>query len=63
LLNNFRIQMPVIVRSVLDNLNGTGATLPTAMRISSNTPLLDFASPAMHTFEIACAFRAPTLRE
>ena len=43
--------------------SGVGATLPTAMRMSSTTPPRCAAKPATHTFEIACALRAPTLRE
>ena len=46
----------------LQQRKGTGATLPTAIRMSSTTPLASLPNAAMHTFEIACAFRAPTFR-
>jgi hypothetical protein len=42
--------------------SGMGATAPIAMRKSSILPSLALPTPAMHTFEIACAFRAPVFR-
>jgi hypothetical protein len=57
-----RSPFPVTACSVSVRRTGQGAILPRAMRTSSITPFATRPRAAMHTLEIACAFRAPTLR-
>src|SRR6266850_2128853 len=56
------IFFPVSSRSVSGKRIGVGATLPSARRTSRIVPPASWPRAARHTFEMACALRAPTFR-